>query len=299
LQYLSDTLVVRPREVDGRDSDLIVEVTPGRAGWDYIHFQARRLEAGGRWSFQNADQEMVVVVLSGSVTAETDRGRWAKVGGRANVFSGPPHALYVPRGTAGCLSAEGYCEFAAAWAPANRDRVPRLITPAEVRREIRGGGNMSRQIHEVIPPGFECDRLVVVEVFTPGGNWSSYPPHKHDARRLDSAGRLIEADLEEIYYYRFDRPAGYAYQRVYTGENSPLQEAGFPIDAVVVVREHEVVLVPEGYHPVVSPPGYTTYYLNVLAGSDQVLTASEDPRYAWIKQTYGAPDPRLPLYGRE
>jgi 5-deoxy-glucuronate isomerase len=242
---------------------------------------------------------MAVVVLSGSVNAETDRGCWTKIGGRANVFAGPPHALYLPPRTTGRVTAQHDSEFAVAWAPSDRDSAPRLITPADVRHEIRGGENASREIHDVIPPGFDCDRLVVVEVYTPGGNWSSYPPHKHDARRLDAAGTLIEADLEEIYYYRFDRPEGYAYQHVYTDEDSPLHRSGFPIDALLVVRENEVVLVPGGYHPVVSPPGYTTYYLNVLAGSDQVLTASDDPRYAWVKQTYGAPDPRLPLSGRE
>jgi len=161
---------------------------------------------------------------------------------------------------------------------------------------MRGGDNVTRQVNDMIPPDFDCHRLVVVEVYTPGGNWSSYPPHKHDFRRLDAEGSLIEANLEEIYYYKSSRPEGYAYQRIYTDETSPLHRAGYPIDALLLARPDDVVLVPAGYHPVVSPPGYVTYYLNVLAGSDQTLKASDDPRYAWVKGTYGPPDRRVPIY---
>jgi 5-deoxy-glucuronate isomerase len=139
-------------------------------------------------------------------------------------------------------------------------------------------------------------RLVLVEVYTPSGNWSSYPPHKHDVHIENADGSLIEADLDEIYYYKFDRPEGYAYQRVYTDEHSPLHRAGQPIDALLRVEDNCVVLVPEGYHPVVSAPGYTTYYLNVLAGSAQSLANQDDPKYSWVKQTYTRKDERLPLY---
>ena len=140
------------------------------------------------------------------------------------------------------------------------------------------------------------DRLVVVEVYTPGGNWSSYPPHKHDLHKSKPDGFILEADLDEIYYYKIDRPEGYALQRVYTDPESPLHQAGFPIDATVQARNNDVVLVPEGYHPVSSPPGYTSYYLNVLAGSAQSLAASDDPAYAWVKDSYQAKDPRVPIY---
>jgi 5-deoxy-glucuronate isomerase len=127
---------------------------------------------------------------------------------------------------------------------------------------------------------------VVVEVYTPGGNWSSYPPHKHDVHVVDAAGKLVQADLDETYYYKIDRPEGYAIQRVYTDADSPLQQAGYPIDAAVIARNDDVVLIPEGYHPVSSPVGYTTYYLNVLAGSAQSLAAVDDPEFAWVKGTY-------------
>jgi 5-deoxy-glucuronate isomerase len=139
----------------------------------------------------------------------------------------------------------------------------------------------------MIPPGFACERLVVVEVYTPSGNWSSYPPHKHDTRRVDSAGNLLEADLEEIYFYKIDRPEGYAYQRIYTDDRH--------IDELMLVQNDQLVLSPEGYHPVVAAHGYTAYYLNILAGSDQSLAATDDPAYSWIKDTWKTKDSRLPI----
>jgi 5-deoxy-glucuronate isomerase len=135
-----------------------------------------------------------------------------------------------------------------------------------------------------------------VEVYTPSGNWSSYPPHKHDRHLEDQDGNLIEADLEEVYYYKMDRPEGYAYQRVYTDETSPLQQAGSPIDALIRAEDNTAVLVPEGYHPVVSAPGTTSYYLNVLAGSAQSLANQDDPDFTWVKDSYRGTDNRLPLY---
>jgi len=149
----------------------------------------------------------------------------------------------------------------------------------------------------IILPGFNCHRLVSVEVYTPSGNWSSYPPHKHDEHRVDENGDLIEADLEEIYFFKMNRPEGYAFQRVYTDPDSPLARAGEPFDAVVMPEDNCAVIVPEGQHPVASPPGYTTYYLNVLAGSAQSLANQDDQRYTWVKDTYTRTDNRLPLYG--
>ena len=194
------------------------------------------------------------------------------------------------------VNAETACEFAVALAPTDQDHQPLLVTPGDIEIEIRGGDHATRQINNIIPPGFPCQRLVVVEVYTPGGNWSSYPPHKHDVHKTNPEGKVMEADLEEIYFYKFNRPEGFAFQRIYTAPESPLQRAGFPIDAVLLAGNNDVVLVPEGYHPVSSPPGYTTYYLNVLAGSAQSLANSEDPRYTWVKENYQSRDPRVPLY---
>ncbi len=292
-QYGADNLVIHPG--GSTDPGVIVEVRPEQAGWNTISFQVRRAAPGENWELDTTNCEFALVPLGGQLSVASNRGNWV-IGGRANVFAGLPHALYLPRGTRAKVTAKNECELAVAWVKANRDFPPREVRPEQVGVEIRGGDHATRQINSIIPPGFPCDRLVVVEVYTPGGNWSSYPPHKHDRERVDAAGRLVEADLDEIYYYRFDRPEGYALQRIYTGQDSPLAKAGFPIDATVSARENDVVLVPEGYHPVSSPVGFTSYYLNVLAGSAQSLAASDDPQYAWIKDSYRGRDPRVPLY---
>ncbi len=293
-RYHAENLVIHPG--GSSDPDVVVEITPEKAGWQYISFQLRRLAAGQSWTYATGEYELAVVPMSGRVSVESNRGRWSNVGQRASVFTGLPHALYLPRHTSLSVTAEGDCEFAVAMAPTDQHHEPRLVTPPDVEIEIRGGDNATRQINSIIPPGFPCHRLVVVEVYTPGGNWSSYPPHKHDIHKTGPDGSVVEADLEEVYFYKFDKPEGFAFQRIYTAPESPLHLAGTPIDAVVLARDNDAVLVPEGYHPVTSPPGYTTYYLNVLAGSAQSLANSEDPRYAWVKEHYHSRDPRVPIY---
>src|SRR6266487_1245600 len=296
-RYDTSNLIVHPG--NSADPNVVVEVTPELAGWDYIHFQVRRLSARGRWSFATGEHELALLPLGGSLDVESDDGGWQGVGGRTSVFAGLPYALYLPRRTSFTATAYADCEFAVAWAPTDQDHPPRLVTPEDVTIEIRGGDNATRQINNMLAPGFDCHRLVVVEVYTPGGSWSSYPPHKHDVHKMDAAGRVLEADLEEVYYYKIDRPEGFAFQRIYTDPESPLHRAGHPIDAVLLARDNDAVLVPEGYHPVASAPGYTTYYLNVLAGSAQSLANSEDPRHAWVKETYRGRDPRVPIYNVE
>jgi 5-deoxy-glucuronate isomerase len=293
-QYTAGNLVIHPG--NSADPDVVVEVTPDAAGWETINFRVCRLPAGGAWSFKSTGHELALVVLGGTVDVDSSRGRWEGLGRRANVFAGLPYALYLSRKTALTVKAMSDAEFAIAWVDADQDFAPRLITPAQVGVEIRGGDNATRQINRMLPPGFPCQRLVVVEVYTPGGNWSSYPPHKHDVHRVAADGTLAEADLDEIYYYKIDRPEGYALQRIYTDADSPLEAAGYPIDAVVTARNDDVILIPEGYHPVSSPVGYTTYYLNVLAGSAQSLAAQDDPQFAWVKDSYRSQDPRVPVY---
>jgi len=293
-QYDSTNLVIHPDP--NPQADLIVEVTPEKAGWETIHFQARRLAPGKTWSFSTRQHELALVVLGGRLNVRSNQGEWPGIGERPDVFSGLPYALYLPIQTDFSVEAVTACEFALAWVRADQAFPARLVTPSDVSVEIRGGDHATRHINNMIPPGFPCQRLVVVEVYTPGGNWSSYPPHKHDLHQLDDAGKLIEADLDEVYYYKIDRPEGYAIQYVYTDASSPLHNAGWPIDAALVARNDDVVLVPEGYHPVSSPPGYTAYYLNILAGTAQALTARDDPQYAWVKQTYRSQDPRVPIY---
>lgn len=293
-QYTAENLVIHPGATS--EPGVIVEVTPEKAGWHYISFQLRWLAAGNAWSFETGERELAIVMLSGRINVESSRGNWQHVGERESVFRGLPYALYLPRHTSLTVTAETECEFAVALAPADQDYDARLVTPRDIQIEIRGGDNATRQINNMLPPGFPCQRLVVVEVYTPGGNWSSYPPHKHDISKTNADGILVEADLEEVYFYKLDKPEGFAFQRVYTAPESPLQQAGMPIDAVVLAGNNDVVLIPEGYHPVTSAPGYTTYYLNVLAGSAQSLANSEDPRYAWVRQQYRALDPRVPIY---
>lgn len=300
MQYTAQDLLVLPTHTPD-DPNLILSVTPQSAGWDFIHFQARRLGAGERWSFDTGAHEFAFVNLTGRYTVTSSRGEWAGIGGRKSVFESAAHALYLPRHTQLTVTAQEAGEFAVTWVAVDdlsieQDRDPWLIRPADVPTGVRGGDNVSRQINDLLPPGSPVHRLVLVEVYTPSGNWSSYPPHKHDVHIEDEAGNLIEADLEEVYFYRMDLPEGYAYQRVYTDENSPLHQAGHPIDALVRATHNSAVLVPEGYHPVVSAPGYTTYYLNVLAGSAQSLANQDDPRYTWVKENYRGVDGRLPLY---
>ena len=278
------------------DSNLVNSVTASQAGWNLISFEVHNLKKGDSWSFDSTENELAIIMLSGVVNIESNRGEWRDVGERENVFAGGAHALYLPRRTQFSLFATCDCQFAVTWVPTDCDHEPWHINPADTKIDIRGGDNATRQINNLLPPGSPVHRLVLVEVYTPSGNWSSYPPHKHDEHVTDEKGNLLQAELEEIYFYKIDKPDGYAYQRIYTDDTSPLQKAGNPIDAIIKAEDDSIVLVPGGYHPVVSAPGYTTYYLNVLAGSAQSLACYDDPRYEWVKDSYKTPDPRVPLY---
>ena len=285
LQYTSENLLVLP-ENNKEDPDRILSITPEKAGWELISFEVRRLEKGQNWSFKTAGNELVIVNLSGQYSVISNLGEWTKFGDRENVFSGAGSALYLPCQTNFTINAEIAGEFAVAWVPTDEKNDPWLISPDQVQISVRGGDNVSRQINDLLPPGSPVHRLVLVEVYTPSGNWSSYPPHKHDVHIEDEDGTLIEADLEEIYFYKINDPKGYTYQRIYTDENSPIHQAGYPIEALIRVTDNSAVLVPEGYHPVVSAPGYLTYYLNVLAGSAQSLANQDDPNFSWVKDSY-------------
>jgi len=277
-------LLILPR----REAAEYIHFTAREAGWEHLNFLARRMRAGERWNHATEDNELALVALGGVCAVHSNRGEWLRIGRRPNVFAGMPYCVYLPRQTEFTVEAlSDDLDIACGWCRVEEDHPARLVMPEEVGVEIRGGGNATRQINSLIPPGFDCQRLVVVEVYTPPGNWSSYPPHKHDVHREDSAGNVLEADLEEIYFYKLDRPEGYAYQRVYTADGR--------LDALMQPRDSCVVLVPEGYHPVVSAHGYTTYYLNVLAGSAQSLANSDDPEHAWIKETWREKDPRVPI----
>jgi 5-deoxy-glucuronate isomerase len=231
---------------------------------------------------ETGDRELAIVVLGGACSVVSNRGRWNNIGRRPDVFSGMPYALYLPISTSLEVTAETPCDLAFCYSKAKEAHPPQLITPDEVEVEIRGGANATRQINKILRPEFAADRLLIVEVYTPGGNWSSYPPHKHDVHNLP-----VEADLEEMYYYRIDRPEGYAIQKVYTRDGR--------LDFTLTVRSGEMVRIPEGYHPVVAAHGYNVYYLNALAGSARSMAASDDPDYVWVRETWRDKDPRLPM----
>jgi 5-deoxy-glucuronate isomerase len=287
MQYTAQTLLKRAAIQDGAPG-VITRVTAQDAGWDLLGMEVRRLAARQSWAHGTGECEAALVVLGGRCRIRSTRGEWPEVGRRGDVFDGMPYALYLPRRTDFTLEAlSDRVEVAHCWVPTDQDHPSHLVTPAESQIEIRGGGHATRQINSIIPPGFDCHRIVAVEVYTPGGNWSSYPPHKHDVHREDARGAVQEADLDEFYYYRFDRPEGFAVQRVYTADRT--------IDATVTARHHDIVLVPAGYHPVSAAYGYTCYYLNFLAGSAQSLANSDDPAHAWVKTTWTSQDPRVPL----
>lgn len=291
MKYTSENMLVRSKDTGG--TGIFAEVSSERAGWDYLNMAARRMNKGERWDGATHDYEFAHVILGGTCNIYTSKGDFLQVGRRPNVFSGMPYAVYLSRNVEFQIEAtsDGF-EVASCWVATDRDYPAQLVTPAESQIELRGGNNASRQINSILPPGFNCHRIVAVEVYTPSGNWSSYPPHKHDVHREDANGNIIEADLEEIYFYKLDKPDGYAYQRVYTDEHSTQDE---PIDALMLARNHDAVLVPAGYHPVVSAYGYTTYYLNFLAGSAQSLANMDDPKHAWVKSTWTEMDSRLPI----
>lgn len=283
--------MTRKLRIPGRtrsDASVLNSLTPPEAGWEQLHFDARRLRHGQEWKTSTGGCEMVVVLLGGVASFETSRGNWSRVGRRESVFDGMPYALYLPRQTELRLVADSeFVEFAACWTPVSSNREPRLVTPAAVDIEIRGGGNATRQINGIVPPGFGSEKLVCVEVYTPSGNWSSYPPHKHDRHVVADSGEVLEADLEEIYFYKFRKPNGFAFQRIYNDDRS--------LDESVVAQDNDVVLVPEGYHPVATAYGYDCYYLNFLAGSAQSLAATFDPAHDWTRDTWTEKDPRVPL----
>ncbi|SCG69242.1 5-deoxy-glucuronate isomerase [Micromonospora inositola] len=272
-----------------------LELTPERAGWTYAGLRVLTLPAGGEVTFATGEEEMLVLPLAGAATVHCD-GLSMKLTGRASVFAAVTDFAYLPRDATVTVRGEG--RFALPAARATRRLSPRYGAARDVPVELRGAGSASRQVNNFCAPeAFDCDRLVAVEVLTPGGNWSSYPPHKHEDDRVHDDGR-VEAALEEIYYFEVSGavpgdggPVGY--QRVYGTDRRP-------IDVLAEVRSGDLVLVPYGYHgPSMAPPGYHLYYLNVLAGPGPTRTMAcvDDPRHGWIRGSWADQrvDPRLPL----
>jgi 5-deoxy-glucuronate isomerase len=280
------------------DGAWTLSVTPDRAGWTYTSLRVLTLAPGESHPFHTGTHEMLVLPLSGGCHVDVD-GVAFDLDGRAGVFDRVSDFCYLPCGTAATITSVHGGRFALPGALARRRLEPRYGPAAEVAVELRGAGSCSRQVNNIAVPrppegGFECDRLIVVEVLTPGGNWSSYPPHKHD----EATG--TEVELEEIYYFEVARGSGgqdgAGYQRVY---GTP----GRPIDVLAEVRSGDTVLVPHGWHgPSIAAPGYDLYYLNAMAGPgpDRTWLFCDDPAHAWIRDTWPDQpvDPRLPLTGR-
>ncbi|MFD4257804.1 5-deoxy-glucuronate isomerase [Streptomyces sp. NPDC058534] len=285
----------------GADGPYAVDVTPESAGWGYSGLRVLNLPPGGSHTFDSGESEWIVLPLSGGCTVATadDFGQDTfELTGRDSVFSGVSDFAYVPRDARTTVTSTGGGRFALTGARCTR-RLPARYGPASsVPVELRGTGNCSRQVNNfgaaaADGQGFECDKLIAVEVLTPGGNWSSFPPHKHDEHRPGE-----ESVLEEIYYFEFadhDGTPGLGYQRV-----SPSGQ-GRGTDVLAEVRDGDVVLIPDGWHgPSMAVPGHHMYYLNVMAGpeAERAWLICDHPEHAWIRDTWPdqAVDPRLPLY---
>ena len=266
-------------------------ITPESAGWGFSGLRVLELGLGERRALETGGDELIVLPLSGACTVEVEGEPFA-LAGRAGVFAGVTDFLYVPRDARVEIACERGGRFALPSARADRRLPVRYVPAADVPVELRGAGQASRQVNNFCAPeALEADRLIAVEVLSPGGNWGSYPPHKHDEMREN------ETELEEIYQYVVaDGPAGpgLAYQHVYGTPDRP-------IDLLTTVRTGDVVLVPHGWHgPAMAAPGYDLYYLNVMAGpGERAWRACDDPAHAWVRETWAdqAVDPRLP-FGR-
>jgi 5-deoxy-glucuronate isomerase len=250
----------------GRD---IVTVTAASSGLRYVGFSAHRLDAGDALAIPAGGREICVVVLAGVVTVRSGGAEFRAIGQRASVFEDlPPFAVYASGTAAVEIAALGPAEVAVCSAPGTGRLPPRLIAPGEMKRSVRGKELNTRHVTDILPQDASAESLLVVEVRTPTGHSSSYPPHKHDRAASD------ETFLEETYYHRIDPPQGFVFQRVYTDQRD--------LDESHAVEDHDVMLVPRGYHPVVVPWGYRSYYLNVMAGPDRAWRFHNDPAHEWI-----------------
>ncbi len=259
-------LLVRPRE-PGADG-VVTDVTPESAGWRYVGFRVVRLAAGDIYARVEAGREACIVVLTGRVTLSADGASFEHLGGRASVFEGAAASIYLPAGVAYTVEGESDAEIAICTAPGSGAGEVRMLRPQDI--EIRGTGTNERHVRNILSDQDDtAESLLVVEVITPGGHWSSYPPHKHDSDALPE-----ESSLEETYYHRLNPPQGFGFQRVYTDDRT--------LDETMTVEDSDTVMVPRGYHPVGAAHGYDLYYLNVMAGPQRRWVFKNDPRHAWI-----------------
>lgn len=248
----------------------IQRITPEKAGWGYVGFEAYRLASGQRLTLESGSNELCLVLIGGLATVVAGQVRYAHIGGRMSPFERTaPYAVYIPHDQRVTVEAESELELAVCRAPGKGSLPARLITPADVGVERRGSGRNQRLVHNILPDTAAADSLLVVEVYTHEGNTSSYPSHKHDTEDFPT-----ETYLEETYYHRLDPAQGFCLQRVYTDDRS--------LDQCMAVYDRDVVMVPRGYHPVATLAGYDSYYLNVMAGPLRQWRFTWEPDHAWI-----------------
>jgi 5-deoxy-glucuronate isomerase len=274
------------------DDVVSLDITPESAGWEYSGLRVVTLAAGAAHTCALDTVEAMVIPLAGSCSVDVNGAHYA-LAGRANVFAGVPDVLYAPVGSTITISSAAGGRFAIATAKAKEVFPVRLIPADAIPVEYRGSGNCSRRVVNYGLPGvLDAHRIIAVEVFTPAGNWSSYPPHKHD-EHSDT-----ESELEEIYYFEVgDGPSGpgIGYQRVFGTPDRP-------IDVFAEVRTGDVVLVPHGWHgPSMAVPGYDLYYLNVMAGPERDWRICDHPDHAWIRGTWADQplDPRVQVWSSD
>jgi 5-deoxy-glucuronate isomerase len=259
-------LLVKPEKGTGRVS----HITPASAGWTYVGFALHRLKPGETAAAATGDREVCLVFVTGKGRAKAGLEDFGLLGERMSPFEGKPWSLYVPQGSDWSVAAETDLELAVCSAPGlDGGLAARVIAPDQLGREVRGKGTNTRYVTNILPENEPADSLLVVEVITPGGHTSSYPPHKHDRDDLPR-----ESYLEETYYHRLNPPQGFAFQRVYTDDRS--------LDETMAVEDGDVVLVPKGYHPCAACHGYDLYYLNVMAGPKRTWKFYNAPEHEWL-----------------
>lgn len=248
----------------------IHKITPASANWHYVGFECYQFKQGEKLLLDSNDQELCLVLVAGRANVSTRQQQWPDIGDRMTPFAHQaPYAVYIPPDDHTEVIATTALELAACRAPATGKYPARLIQPNDCQYELRGSGTNQRHVCNILFGNLPAESLLVVEVITPSGNWSSYPPHKHDT---DNAPN--ETHLEETYYHRVNPSQGFVFQRVYTDDRR--------IDETMTVEDGCVVMVPEGYHPVGVPHGYESYYLNVMAGPKREWIFHNDPDHQWI-----------------
>lgn len=236
----------------------------------YLGFDVLSLAAGRNHAGELGDCEAVFVILKGRCNFEVAPERYAEIGGRSNVFDERGYSVYAPAGATYRIEALTDLEVAVCMSKADEKKSPCLITPEQVKERVVGKGNWQRSVFDIVDGSVDACHLLVGETINPPGNWSSAPPHRHDVDNLPE-----ESDLEEAYFFRVDPPQGFGVIRIYTDDRK--------IDKTYSVENNDLVVIPDGYHPVAALAGYRLYYLWMLAGEKRVLRPRDDPQHAWLK----------------